>query len=113
MPKVLISDSIDGIAEKILKSNHIDVDVITDLNSNQLNQASFFDFISGMTNTIHSENLQFFMMFVNNIEEEKKAYEKKIINGITFILIDIYKAYKAMTHELRLKKGLIYPSTKV
>ena len=42
-----------------------------------------------------------------------KAYEKKIINGITFILIDIYKAYKAMTHELRLKKGLIYPSTKV
>ena len=38
------------------------------LNSNQLNQASFFDFISGMTNTIHSENLQFFMMFVNSVE---------------------------------------------
>ena len=46
------------------------------LNSNQLNQTGFFDFISGMTNIIHSKNLQFFMMFVNNVDEEKKAYEK-------------------------------------
>ena len=62
------------------------------LNSNQLNQASFFDFISGMTNTIHSKNLQFFMMFVNNIEEEKKAYEK---------LIYTQKVDKIILHNLK------------
>ena len=33
MPKVLISDSIDQVAEKILKSNNIQVDTITDLSS--------------------------------------------------------------------------------
>ena len=31
MPKVLISDSIDQIDEKILKSNNMKVDTITDL----------------------------------------------------------------------------------
>ena len=35
MPKVLISDAMDGIAEKILTSNKIDVDVKTDFNINQ------------------------------------------------------------------------------
>ena len=30
MPKVLISDAMDSIAEKILLSNNIEVDVITD-----------------------------------------------------------------------------------
>ena len=38
MTKVLISDTMDNIAEKILKINNIQVDVITDLNSNQLNE---------------------------------------------------------------------------
>ena len=64
------------------------------LNSNSLNQTSFFDFIAGMTNKIHSENLQFFMMFVNNIEEEKKAYHK---------LIHVQKVDKLILHNLEKK----------
>ena len=62
------------------------------LNSNQLNQISFFDFISGMTNKINSENIQFFMMFVNSVEEEKKAYEK---------LINVQKVDKIILHNLK------------
>ena len=62
------------------------------LNSNTLNQISFFDFIAGMTNKIHSENLQFFMMFVNSAEEEKKAYEK---------LIYVQKVDKIILHNLK------------
>ena len=36
MPKVLISDAMDPIAEKILKENKINVDVLTDLNDAKL-----------------------------------------------------------------------------
>ncbi len=36
MPKVLISDAMDSIAKKILTSNKIDVDIKTDLNSDEL-----------------------------------------------------------------------------
>ena len=36
MPKVLISDAMDSIAENILKDNNIDVDVITNLNEEKL-----------------------------------------------------------------------------
>jgi len=38
MPKVLISDSMDDIAEKILLSNNIEVDVITNFTPDELNQ---------------------------------------------------------------------------
>ena len=38
MPKVLISDPIDDIAEKILLSNNIEVDVITNFTPDELNQ---------------------------------------------------------------------------
>lgn len=38
MPKVLISDAIDDIAEKILLSNNIKVDVITNFTPDELNQ---------------------------------------------------------------------------
>ena len=62
------------------------------LNSNNLNQASFFDFISGMSNKIHSENLQFIMMFVNSVQEEKRAYEK---------LIYVQKVDKIIIHNLK------------
>ena len=62
------------------------------INSNQLNQASFFDFISGMTNKIHSENIQFFMMFANSAQEEKRAYEK---------LIYVQKVNKIILHNLK------------
>ena len=33
MPKVLISDAMDSIAEKILLSNNIEVDIITDFST--------------------------------------------------------------------------------
>jgi len=36
MPRVLISDAMDSIAEKILTSNKIDVDIKTDLNTDEL-----------------------------------------------------------------------------
>jgi len=36
MPKVLISDSMNNAAENILKSNNIEVDVLTNLNNSQL-----------------------------------------------------------------------------
>ena len=36
MPKVLISDAMDSIAEKILLSNNIEVDVITDFSIEDL-----------------------------------------------------------------------------
>ena len=38
MPKVLISDAMDDIAEKILLSNNIEVDVITNFTADELNQ---------------------------------------------------------------------------
>lgn len=38
MPKVLISDAMDDIAEKILLSNNIEVDVITNFTPDELNQ---------------------------------------------------------------------------
>jgi len=38
MPKVLISDAMDNIAEKILLSNNIEVDVITNFTPDELNQ---------------------------------------------------------------------------
>ena len=39
---------------------------------------------------------------------KNQAYEKKIVNGISFILIDINKAYKIMKRDLQNKGGLIY-----
>ena len=43
------------------------------------------------------------------ILSKNKAYKKKNINGISFTLIDINKAYEAMVNDLKLKGGLIYP----
>ena len=68
------------------------------LNSNTLNQTSFFEFIAGMTNKIHSENIQFFMMFANSLAEEKKAYEK---------LINVQKVNKVILHNLKKKDSRI------
>ena len=62
------------------------------LNSSTLNQSSFFEFIAGMNSRLHSEDVQFFMMFANNIEEEKKAYEK---------LINVQKVDKIILHNLK------------
>ena len=42
MPKVLISDAMDDIAEKILLSNNIEVDVITNFTPDELNQNIIF-----------------------------------------------------------------------
>ena len=44
MPKVLISDAMDSIAEKILLSNNIEVDVITDFSiENLIANISIYD----------------------------------------------------------------------
>ena len=64
------------------------------LNANLLNQSSFFEFIAGMNSKIHSEDIQFFMMFANNVEEEIKAYEK---------LIHVQKVDKIILHNLKTK----------
>ena len=40
---------------------------------------------------------------------ENNAYEKKIIEGINFTIIDINKAYNLMLNELKHSKNLIYP----
>ena len=68
------------------------------LNSNTLNQASFFEFIAGMSTKIHSENIQFFMMFANNEKEEKNAYEK---------LIHVQKVNKIILHNIKIKDSRI------
>ena len=62
------------------------------LNSNRLNQASFFEFISGMSKKINSEKIQFLMTFANTIDEEKKAYKR---------LIDVQKVDKIILHNLK------------
>tara|TARA_B100000579_G_C22777506_1_gene827421 strand:+ start:51 stop:1073 length:1023 start_codon:yes stop_codon:yes gene_type:complete len=62
------------------------------LNSNTLNQAGFFEFISGMNLKLQSENVQFFMMFANDPEEEKNAYNK---------LINVHKVDKFILHNLK------------
>ena len=64
------------------------------LNANTLNQSSFFEFIAGMNNKLYSEDIQFYMMFANNIEEELKAYEK---------LIHVQKVDKMILHNLKTK----------
>jgi len=40
---------------------------------------------------------------------ENNAYEKKIIQGINFTIIDINKAYNLMINELKNSNSLIYP----
>ena len=40
---------------------------------------------------------------LDGILYKNKAYEKKIFNGISFILIDIYQAYQAMVKDLKSK----------
>ena len=41
----------------------------------------------------------------------KKAYVKKILQGTSFITIDINKAYEVALDDLKIKGGLIYPKT--
>ena len=50
---------------------------------------------------------------LDKILYNNNAYEKKVFNGISFILIDINKAYKAVIHDLKSKSGLIFPKTKM
>jgi len=63
------------------------------LNTNTLNQAGFFEFISGMNKKLQSEDVQFFMMFANDSEEEKNAYNK---------LINVHKVDKIILHNLKI-----------
>ena len=48
----------------------------------------------------------------DNVLVKKNAYEKKIIDGISFILIDIHKAYQSAVEDIKLKGGLIFPKKK-
>ena len=48
------------------------------LNSNTLNQASFFEFIAGMSTKIHSENIQFFMKLESNKYQKKTVWKLKM-----------------------------------
>ena len=75
------------------------------LNTNQLNQASFFEFIAGMSGKIHSEDIQFFMMFANNANEEKKAYEKLIYtNKVDKIILHNLKKNDSRVEMLKKNK---------
>ena len=40
---------------------------------------------------------------------KKKALEKKIINGISFSMVNVRRAYEAMLEDITNKGGLIYP----
>ena len=74
------------------------------LNSNTLNQSGFFEFISGMNIKLHSEDIQFFMMFANNAEEEKNAYKK---------LIYVQKVDKIILHNLKINDDRIHLLKKI
>ncbi len=73
------------------------------LNSNQLNQSSFFEFIAGMSKKLNNENIHFFMFFANNAEEEKQAYNK---------LIFVEKVTKIILHNLKTNDDRIKLLTK-
>jgi len=73
------------------------------LNSNQLNQTSFFEFIAGMSKKLNNENIHFFMFFANNLEEEKQAYNK---------LIFVEKVNKIILHNLKTNDDRIKLLTK-
>lgn len=62
------------------------------LNSNRMNQASFFEFISGMSDKLNKDNIQFVMTFANTPSEEIKAYKR---------LINVNKVDKIILHNLK------------
>ena len=62
------------------------------LNFNKLNQTSFFEFIAGMSKKLNKENIQFFMFFANNFDEEKQSYNKLIFSE---------KVNKIILHNLK------------
>ncbi len=75
------------------KSNTIGFVVpLYELNSSTLNQASFFEFIAGMTKKLNNEKVQFFMIFANNHDEERQSYKK---------LIFTEKVDKIILHNLK------------
>ena len=62
------------------------------INSSILNQSSFFEFIAGLSDKLHSENIQFTMMFAKNEKEEREAYEK---------LVNVQKINKLIIHNTK------------
>ena len=82
------------------------------------------DFKGNYKNELNQEIEGHYKMYVRDLKKVKStiidkafdkiliannAYEKKIIEGINFTLIDINKAYNLMINELKLSNGLIYP----
>jgi aminoglycoside 3-N-acetyltransferase len=45
---------------------------------------------------------------LDEVLTKNNAYEKENSNGIRFTLIDLYKAYELMIHDLKSRDGLIY-----
>ena len=81
------------------KSNSVGFVIPTyGLNSSILNQSSFFEFIAGMSQKVHSDNIQFTMLFANSQKEEKEAYEK---------LIKVQKIDKLIIHNTKKKDDRI------
>ena len=97
MPKVLISDSIDQIAEKILKSNNMQVDTITDLSSDTLKKIISLETATkknvivmntpgGNTNATAEHTLSLLFSLVRsiplaNLSTHKGLWEKKKFKG--------------------------------
>jgi len=75
------------------------------LNSSILNQSSFFEFIAGLSDKLHSENIQFTMMFAKNEKEEKEAYEKLVnVQKINKLIIHNTKKYDNRINFLKKNK---------
>tara|TARA_B100001964_G_scaffold229896_1_gene282747 strand:- start:312 stop:1328 length:1017 start_codon:yes stop_codon:yes gene_type:complete len=75
------------------------------INSSILNQSSFFEFIAGLSDRLHSENIQFTMMFAKNKKEEKEAYEKLVnVQKINKLIIHNTKKYDDRINFLKKNK---------
>lgn len=89
-----------------------------------VNYRHFKDFKGNYRNEFNQEMEDCYKMYVRDLNTvkstiidkgfdeiliENNAYEKKIIEGINFTIIDINKAYNLMLNELKHSKSLIYP----
>ena len=82
------------------------------------------DFKGNYKNELNQETEGHYKMYVRDLKKvrstiidkgfdkvliKNNAYEKKIIEGINFTMIDISKAYNLMVNELKHANALIYP----
>ena len=43
------------------------------------------------------------------ILKKENAYSKKVFNGISFIIIDLYKTHKILLEDIQNRGGIIFP----